>query len=450
MVAARPSLPVAQGKSELMTFAATSAPGRSRAGQQLLIALVQVLALTVWFSASAVVPTLREDWGISAAAAVWLTASVQLGFVTGAVLSTLANLPDRMPPHLLLSLCALAACGSTVVFALLVEEMALAVPLRFLTGLFLAGVYPVGMKLTASWVPPRQRGRAFGILIGSLTLGSALPHLIGGIGDLPWRGVMLTAAGCCFAGSAVAVTFVRPGPLMDTAPVVPHPRYAIQMLRERAPRLANLGYFGHMWELYAWWTWLPAFLIARQSARGDDALPDLVLGGTVFAAIGVAGVAGCLVGGWASDRFGRPRAAGVALTVSGACCLISPVLFIAPWPVVGAVLLVWGASVIADSGVFSASLSETVDPRYVGSALTAQVAIGFALTVVTIQLVPIVAELVGWQYAFWLLVPGPLAGVLAMRSLGRLTATPATADRAHTGEPPPARRAGRRGRPPAP
>ncbi|MGB5934287.1 MAG: MFS transporter, partial [Ornithinimicrobium sp.] len=158
--------------------------------------------------------------------------------------------------------------------------------------------------------------------------------------------------------------------------------------------------------------------------------------GTVFAAIGLAGVAGCLVGGWASDRFGRPRAAGVALTVSGACCLVSPVLFIAPWPVVGAVLLVWGASVIADSGVFSASLSENVDPRYVGSALTAQVAIGFALTVVTIQLVPIAAQLVSWQYAFWLLVPGPLVGALAMRSLYRLSTTGATAGPAHTGEPP--------------
>ncbi|CAN5232456.1 MFS transporter [soil metagenome] len=392
---------------------------RSRRPQQLLVALVQVLALAVWFSASAVVPALRTEWGITATAAVWLTASVQLGFVTGAVVSAVANLADRVAPHRLLSLSACAAAACTATFAGLADGMTLGVPLRFLTGVFLAGVYPVGMKLTASWVPPALRGRAFGVLIGSLTLGSALPHLIGGIGDLPWRGVMLAAATCCLAAAGIAAALVRAGPLMDTRRLAPYPRYAVQMLRERRPRLANLGYFGHMWELYAWWTWLPTFLVARQVAREDEALPDLLLGGAVFTAIGLAGFAGCLLGGWASDRFGRPRAAGAALTVSGLCCLASPVLFVAPWVVVVPVLLVWGASVIADSGVFSTSLSENVDPQYVGTALTAQVAIGFALTVVTIQVVPVAAALVGWQYAFWMLVPGPAAGALAMRSLAR-------------------------------
>ncbi len=386
--------------------------------QRGLIAAVQVLSLAVWFSASAVVPALRGEWGVSAPAAVWLTASVQLGFVAGAVASTALNLADRVPPHRLMAVSAACAAACTAVFAATADGLAAAIPLRFATGVFLAGVYPVGMKLTASWSAPAGRGRAFGILIGALTLGSALPHLIGGLGDLPWRGVMATAAACAVAGAVVAVLLVRPGPRFATG-APPHPRYALRMFAERGPRLVNLGYFGHMWELYALWTWLPTFLIAGETARtgspGDTAL-------LAFAAIGVAGVAGCLAGGWAADRFGRPRAAFTALVVSGACCLASPLFFGAAPGWVALLGVVWGAAVIADSGVFSTSLSEVADPRYVGTALTAQTAIGFALTVVTIQLVPVLAGVTGWQWAFWLLAPGPLAGAVAMRAFGRVRA----------------------------
>ncbi|MBM2620285.1 MFS transporter [Actinoplanes sp. LDG1-06] len=385
------------------------------AAQRGLIAAVQVLGLAVWFSASAVVPALRESWGISATAAVWLTASVQLGFVAGAVTSTALNLADRLRAHLLMATCAALAAACTAVFALAVDSLTTAIPLRFLTGVFLAGVYPVGMKLTASWAPPARRGLAFGVMIGALTLGSALPHLIRGLSELPWRGVMGAAAGCAVLGALVALTLVREGPQFASGtPARPHPRYALTMFRERGPRLVNLGYFGHMWELYALWTWLPSFLIAGRS--GTDV--SLV----AFVSIGIAGVAGCLLGGWAADRYGRSPAAVAALVVSGACCLVSPLFFSAPLVAVVALAVVWGAAVIADSGVFSTSLSEVADKRYVGTALTAQTAIGFALTVVTIQLVPVLAGAVGWRWAFWLLVPGPLVGALAMREFGRLRA----------------------------
>ncbi|NGM15136.1 MFS transporter [Verrucosispora sp. WMMA2044] len=392
----------------------TSRPGMQRA----LIAAVQVLGLAVWFSASAVVPALRESWQISAAASVWLTASVQLGFVAGAVTSTVLNLADRIRPHLLMAGSATLAAACTGVFALTVDGLAGAIPLRFLTGVFLAGVYPVGMKLTGSWAPPARRGLAFGVMIGALTLGSALPHLIGGLGDLPWRGVMGTAAGCALLGAVLAVTLVREGPqFAPGTPPRPHPRYALAMFGQRGPRLVNLGYFGHMWELYALWTWLPSFLIAGTAARTGDGDADVSL--LAFLAIGVAGVAGCLVGGWAADRFGRPRAAFTALVVSGACCLASPLFFTAPPGAVVLLGVVWGAAVIADSGVFSTALSEVADKRYVGTALTAQTAIGFALTVVTIQLVPVLADAVGWRWAFLLLAPGPAVGALAMRAFGR-------------------------------
>ena len=383
-------------------------PGSQRA----LIAAVQVLALAVWFSASAVVPALREAWQISATASVWLTASVQLGFVAGAITSTVLNLADRVRANLLMAVCAALAAGCTAVFAVAVDSLAAAVPLRFLTGVFLAGVYPVGMKLTGSWAPSARRGLAFGVMIGALTLGSALPHLIRGLGDLPWRGVMGAAAGCAALGALLAATGVREGPQFARGtPPRPHPRYALTMFRERGPLLVNLGYFGHMWELYALWTWLPSFLLAGHPG------PDVSL--LAFAAIGLAGVAGCLAGGWAADRFGRSPAAVAALTISGACCLLSPLFFTAPPYAIVVFAMVWGAAVIADSGVFSTALSEVADKRYVGTALTAQTAIGFALTVVTIQLVPVVADVTGWRWAFWLLVPGPLAGALAMRAFGR-------------------------------
>ncbi len=397
-----------------------------RRRQQRLVAVVMVLGLAVWFSASAVVPALQREWGISTTQAVWLTASVQLGFVLGALGSTFANLADRVHPTRLVSVSALAAGVLTAALALAAHGLLLAVPLRFLTGVALAGVYPVLMKVMASWAPPADRGRAFGVLIGALTLGSALPHLIDGLPGLPWRAVMLVAAAATLLAAGIAGQWLRTGPLLAPGRVVPHPRYAVAMFAERGPRLANLGYFGHMWELYALWTWLPTFLAAGAVAAGRPT-GRAGAGLTAFAVIGLAGAAGCLLGGWVSDRFGRPVAAVAAMALSGSCCLLSPLAFGAgPW-LAGALLAVWGASVIADSGVFSTALSETADPRYVGTALSAQTAIGFTLTVVTIQLVPLLAERTGWRWAFWLLAPGPLLGAVAMAALGARRPAPAAA-----------------------
>jgi MFS family permease len=388
----------------------------SRANRQrALVALVEVLGLSVWFSATAVVPSLRVEWVVASTGAVWLTASVQIGFVVGAVTSAVFNLADRTLPQHLLAASALCAATCTAVLAVFAESLATAIPLRFLTGTFLAGVYPVGMKLMASWSQPADRGRTFGVLLGALTLGSALPQLISGLGSLPWRSVMLAAAALTAAAAVVALTLIRPGPQLDIRAITPNPRHAIAIFAHRGPRLVSLGYFGHMWELYALWTWLAMFVAAGRAQRGDAAAPSTGL--IVFVAIGVAGTAGCLLGGWASDRFGRPPAAVAALVISGACCVASPVFFAAPTAVLIVFLLVWGAAVIADSGVFSTALSETTDPRYVGTVLTAQTALGFLLTVVTIQLVPLVAGLIGWQYAFLLLAPGPLIGAVAMSTL---------------------------------
>lgn len=389
----------------------------SALGQRRLVALVQVLGLAVWFSATAIAPSLRAEWSLSTTAAVWLTASVQIGFAVGAVTSSTLGLADRVRPQGLMAASALGAAVCTALLATAAQGPGLAVPLRALTGFFLAGVYPVGMKLTASWVGSEGRGRAFGVLIGALTLGSAMPHLVASVGPLPWRGVMLVASAITLVAAAIAWTLVRPGPLLS-ASARPHARYALEVFRERRPRLANLGYFGHMWELYAFWTWLSAFLVAGREASGRGG-PGPAVSLLTFAVIGLAGAVGALVGGVVADRRGRSFAATSALVVSGACCLASPWAF--TWPPTALVpfLAVWGAAVIADSGVFSTALSESVDQRFVGTALTVQTAIGFALTVVTIQLAAVLAAHVGWQYAFLLLAPGPLAGAVAMWRFGR-------------------------------
>jgi len=340
--------------------------------QRGLIALVLVLAMTVWFSASAVVPALASQWHLSAGAAAWMTAPVQAGFVLGAVDSAALGLADRIPPHLLVAGCAAGAAACTLVMALFADGPLTAVPLRFATGTFLAGVYPVCMKLMASWSPPAGRALAMGALIGCLALGSALPHLIDGLGRLNWRAVLATAAATAFCAAIIAGGLVRPGQQIPAGGVTSRSRYALAMFAARGPRLVNLAYFGHMWELYALWTWLPTFLaVSRTTTTG---LPTPGASGIdAFLTIGVAGLAGCVLGGWAADRLGRAVTAAAALTVSG----------------------------------------------YLGTALTTQTAIGFGLTIVTIQAVPLTAAVTGWRYALLALAAGPMTALPALTALSR-------------------------------
>jgi MFS family permease len=397
---------------------------RSTAGRQLaLIALVQVLVLACWFSASAVVPALRRDWDISSFQATLLTVAVQLGFVTGAVSSAAVNLADRFPAHKVVAASALVAAAATGLIALVVDGMPWAVTLRFVTGVALAGVYTVGKKLMRGWFD-RGRGFALGVLIGALTLGSAMPQLVSSFASLPWRGVLVTAAVSALVGAVAALGFVRAGPLARPAPPLA-PRFVLSLFRDRGPLLANLGYFGHMWELYAMWTWVPAYVAASLTASSGDVPGRTVVGLTAFVVIGVAGVVGCLGAGRLGDRLGRARVAGWAMRVSATCCVLAALVFgLSPW-VVAPVLLVWGVSVIADSGLFSSCVADVVDPRYVGTALTTQTAIGFLLTVVTINAVPWVVDLVGWRAAVLLLAIGPAAGAVAMARLDRMLRVPA-------------------------
>jgi MFS family permease len=384
--------------------------GRVAVRQLMLISAVQVLAIATWFAASAAAPALREQWEIGQVGEAMLTIGVQLGFVAGALVSAATNLPDRVDPPRLMGIGAVVAALATYATALLVDGVVAAVTLRLVTGAALALVYPVGMKLVVSWFADR-RGLAVSTMVGSLTLGSLLPQLITGSLGSAWREALVVSASLALL-AAVLQRWIVVGPLVTRSEGF-RPGVVLDVWRERAPRLANLGYLGHMWELYAVWAWAPTFLAASAVAAGSP-LSRGQVGVVAFAALGLCGALGCLIAGWAGDRFGRARAATGAMLVSGVCCLLAALAYGGSTWLLVVLLAVWGASVIADSAMFSACLGTVVDPRYVGTALTLQTALGFLLTVVTIQLVPVVADAAGWPLAVAMLGVGPLLGSIAM------------------------------------
>jgi MFS family permease len=382
-----------------------------------LLALTELMGMSVWFSASAVVPALARAWGLAGSAQAWLTMSVQLGFVAGTLASAVLNLADRLPARWLFAVSAVAAGTATLALAGFAGGPAAALALRFLTGVFLAGVYPVGMKIMATWTR-EDRGFGVGLLVGALTLGSAAPHLLKALGEVgDWRPVLVWSGLLAVAGGAIAAAAVREGPFR-TAPPRFDWRFAGEIWKDRPVVLANLGYFGHMWELYAAWTWVPVFLVASFRQAGWGERPGALAG---FAFI-AAGAAGSLVAGKLADRLGRTAVTSAAMAVSGACSLGVGFLFGGRlWPLL-AVVLVWGFAVVADSAQFSAGVSELAPPERIGTALTLQTSLGFLLTLASIRLVPVLERALTWHWAFAALAVGPAAGIWAMLRLRRLPA----------------------------
>jgi MFS family permease len=391
----------------------TSEPSRGRALGTLVVALV--LSMTTWFSASAVVPQLRDEWQLSSGASAWLTIAVQLGFVVGAVASSALNLPDVVPIRILILTACVGAAAANLLVAV-ADGPETAIPLRMATGFFLAGVYPPAAKLISTWYRAR-RGTALGIAVGAVTLGSAAPHLVNGLGGLDWQVVIVATSALTLLGGAIALT-VGEGPHS-----FPRAGFDLRQIglvfRNRGVRLAALGYFGHMWELYAMWAWFLVFF--RATVEGGAAAAY-----ATFAVIGIGGI-GCYVGGVLGDRIGRAESAAAMMAVSGLCALTIGFLVDAPGWLVLAMGLVWGFTIVADSAQFSTLVTEYADQAYVGTALALQMAAGFALTVVTIWLVPFLEETVGWRYAFAFLAPGPALGILAMVTLARSGRTPRAA-----------------------
>jgi MFS family permease len=387
---------------------ASPATGRWRA--LALLSVAMILAMTTWFSTAAVIPQLRNVWSLTDDQAAWLTIAVQMGFVVGALLSSLFNLSDVVSPRIVILG---GGMGAALVNALLaaVDGPDAALPLRFATGFFLAGVYPPTLKLMATWFR-ENRGLALGLLVGALTVGSAGPHFVNGLGGLDWKTVVHVTSVLTMCGAVLGYA-VHEGPF-------PFPRatfdfrQAGRAFASRGVRLACLGYFGHMWELYAMWAWFLVFFTdALGAARTSAAF-------ATFAVIAIGGL-GCWAGGALGDRWGRTATTAAAMIASGLCALTIGLLIDEPTWLVLVVGLAWGFSVVADSAQFSTMVTELADQAYVGTALALQLAVGFTLTVATIWLVPELVDAWGWRWAFAFLAPGPALGVVAMI---RLRASP--------------------------
>lgn len=378
------------------------------------ICAAELGALSLWFSATAVIPALRTPW-MSAAAQAWLSMAVTLGFVVGTAVSTLLTLADYVGARRLFAIAAAGGALANAALLVLIDSLPAVLICRFLTGFMLAGAYPPGMKLAASWFA-RDRGLAVGSLVGALTLGTALPHLFNGLGGLDWRPVIVATSLAAAAGVAIMIGLVRDGPhLQGRSPF--NPRAAVALARTPSVLLASAGYFGHMWELYAMWTWIGLYLTQAFTRAG---VPQPArTGSLITAAVIAAGGLGCIAAGWVADRMGRTLTTMLAMLASGTCAAVIGLVFDQP-PLLVAVALVWGVTVVADSAQFSTAISELAPSEYVGTALSMQTCIGFLLTLVSIRLYPLVVETWGWTLSFAFLAPGPFLGTLAMARLRRL------------------------------
>ena len=387
--------------------------GRFRA--LFILSICIVLSMTTWFSATAVIPQLQSIWNLTPTLSAWLTIGVQLGFVVGAISSSIVSLSDVISSKKLMIYGSVGAATANLGL-LLVESAYLAIFFRLMTGVFLALVYPPSLKLISTWFR-RGRGLALGALVGSITLGSAAPHFINAIGGLRWELVVITTTFATLSGALIIGLFVYEGPF-------PYPRAPFnlgrvgQVFKNRGILLASLGYFGHMWELYAMWAWFLTF--SRMAFIELNIDNPSAASFFTFAAIGI-GALGCIAGGVLGDRWGRTATTSLMMSISGLCALMAGFVYDGPLWMLITLGLIWGFTVVADSAQFSTIVTELGDPMYVGTALTVQLGIGFMLTVITIWLLPLAADnLNSWQWVFLILIPGPLIGTCAMLFLRRL------------------------------
>jgi len=381
-----------------------------------IIIASQFAGASLWFAGNAVLPELQRRWGLPNETLGDITAAVQFGFIAGTLVFAFFAISDRYSPRAIFLICSLLGALSNAATYVLDGQLWPLLSLRFATGFFLAGIYPIGMKIASGWYQ-RDLGKALGFLVGALVLGTAFPHLIRGLGQtFPWEAVMLAVSAIAALGGALMYVLVPDGPYLRAGKPF-DPRSLAVVFKSSEFRGSSFGYFGHMWELYSFWAFVPIFLLAYV-ARAADANFNISL---LSFAIIAAGALGCIAGGFLSLRVGSARVAFAQLLASGLCCLASPFVFYAPPPVFIAYLLFWGVVVVGDSPQFSALNARYAPSELVGSALTIANCIGFGITIFSIQLVNYAVGIVGVPYVFLLLTPGPFLGLLALLPLLRST-----------------------------
>ncbi len=380
-----------------------------------LLVLAEVAAMSLWFVSSAILVDLRSEVSLSALQSAMLVSGVAAGFVVGALYVAMSGIADRYDPRKVFALSAVLAALANALMLAVPPGGAISIALRIITGFALAGVYPVGMKIAVGW-GLKDRGWLIGLLVGGLTLGSASPHLLAFLGGANWRLTTILASLLALL-AAVLVSFTQAGPHHAAAAKM-NPRVIALAWTDRRLRRAFLGYLGHMWELYALWAWIApaaaASYVLQTSLDEATQLSKL----TAFIAIG-AGALLCPFAGKLADALGKAELTIVSMAISGSSAIAAAVVFGGPMWLVFAVFVVWGLSVIPDSAQFSAMVADLAPPESSGSLMSLQTALGFALTIVTVQLTPLLAQVIGWPGLFCVLALGPVVGIISMSGLTR-------------------------------
>lgn len=376
-----------------------------------IIVFAQFAGTSLWFAGNAIIGALQQDWSLPSTAIASITSAVMLGFITGTLLFALFSIADRFKASLVFLACSVLGALANVLIILLPPDYNTLLAFRFLTGIFLAGIYPVGMKISADWFAGKL-GNALGYLVGALVIGSAFPHLLNYFGaNWGWEEILLGTSILAVSGGIAMAAFVGDGPHRTHGSQF-QPKKLFHVFKVKSFRNAAFGYFGHMWELYTLWAFLP-LIIQYYNQKSGSSL-NLSLWTFLIMAIGALG---CIIGGRFSIRFGSAKVATTFLTISGILCLLSPLIYELPEPLFLLFMLVWGFAVIGDSAQFSSLNALTAPPVIKGTALTLAVSIGFFLTIPSIQLLGYLSERMNTQWLLFTLIIGPIFGFFYSRKL---------------------------------